>query len=104
MTRLSGEQIHDLTEALLGAYPTHNDLRMLARIQLDESLEAIADGANQRVVVFNLITWAARSGRVDELVRSAVKRVPGNPALQGFDPGVTADFSAFIDQQIAAAG
>ncbi|MEY3516507.1 MAG: hypothetical protein RIS67_724, partial [Pseudomonadota bacterium] len=28
----------------------------------------------------------------------------GNPALQGFDPGVTADFSAFIDQQISAAG
>ena len=28
----------------------------------------------------------------------------GNPALQGFDPSVTADFSAFITQQIAAAG
>ena len=28
----------------------------------------------------------------------------GNAALQGFDPGVTADFSAFIEQQITAAG
>jgi peptidoglycan LD-endopeptidase LytH len=28
----------------------------------------------------------------------------GNPALQGFDPGVTADFTAFIRQQMAAAG
>lgn len=28
----------------------------------------------------------------------------GNPALQSFDPGVTADFSAFIEQQISAAG
>jgi murein DD-endopeptidase MepM/ murein hydrolase activator NlpD len=28
----------------------------------------------------------------------------GNPSLQGFDPGVTADFSVFIEQQIADAG
>jgi murein DD-endopeptidase MepM/ murein hydrolase activator NlpD len=29
---------------------------------------------------------------------------PGNAALQGFDPGVTADFTAFIERQIADAG
>ena len=29
-------------EALLDAYLTHNNLRMLARIKLDESLESIA--------------------------------------------------------------
>jgi hypothetical protein len=34
MTRLSGEQIHEFTEALLDAYLTHNDLRMLAHCRL----------------------------------------------------------------------
>jgi murein DD-endopeptidase MepM/ murein hydrolase activator NlpD len=29
---------------------------------------------------------------------------PGNAALQGFDPGITADFTAFIERQIADAG
>ncbi|MGA1287652.1 MAG: effector-associated domain EAD1-containing protein, partial [Rubrivivax sp.] len=56
-----------VAEALLDAYLTHTNLRMLTRIKLDESLEAIADEAKERVVVFNLIAWAERSGRVDEL-------------------------------------
>lgn len=29
---------------------------------------------------------------------------PDNPALRGFDPGITADFTAYIWQQMAAAG
>ena len=29
---------------------------------------------------------------------------PDNPALQGFDPGITAHFTAFIEQQLAGAG
>ncbi|MFM7582267.1 MAG: toll/interleukin-1 receptor domain-containing protein, partial [Caldilinea sp.] len=41
-------------------------------------------GGNLRVLIFNLITWAERSGRVDELVTGAVKQTPGNPALQKY--------------------
>ncbi len=78
---LTGKQIGDLVDALLGAYPSRDDLRIMVRIELDETLEAIADGANQRVVTFNLVTWAVRSGRIDDLLAGARRGNPGNRAL-----------------------
>lgn len=85
MTQLSGKQIGAFIDALLDAYPTRDTLRIMVRIELEESLDAITDGANQRVVVFNLITWAERSGRLDDLVAGAVKQNPGNPALRALN-------------------
>jgi formylglycine-generating enzyme required for sulfatase activity len=82
--QLTGKQVGDLQEALLDAFPTKDELRMLARIQLNETLAAIADGANQRVVIFNLVSWAERTGRVADLVAGARGQNPGNPALQQF--------------------
>ena len=55
---------------------------MLVRLELDENLEEIAGGENQSVVVFNLVTWAERSGRIDELIAAAQRRLPRNEALQ----------------------
>ena len=55
---------------------------MMVRIQLDEILDAIAGGENLRVQIFNLVSWAERNGRVDDLIRSAYKETPGNEALQ----------------------
>ena len=78
---LSGQQIGQLVDALLGAYPSRDDLRIMVTIELDETLEAIADGANQRVVVFNLVTWAVRGGRVDDLLAGARRGNPGNRSL-----------------------
>lgn len=57
-------------------------LRMLLRLELDENLEEVAGGENQSVAVFNLVTWAERSGRIDELIAAARRRMPGNEALQ----------------------
>lgn len=82
MTQLSGRQIGEIQEALLDAFPARDDLRMLVRIELDEKLEAIADGSNQRVVIFNLVSWAERTGRIDDLVQGAFRQNQGNPALQ----------------------
>lgn len=78
---LSGQQIGQLLNALLDAYPSRDDLRIMVRIELDETLEAIADGANQRVVTFNLVTWAVRSGRIEDLLEAGRRGNPGNPAL-----------------------
>ena len=82
MTQLSGKQIGEIQEALLDAFPARDDLRMMVRIELDETLEAIADGSNQRVVIFNLVSWAERTGRIDDLVQGAYRQNQGNPALR----------------------
>lgn len=81
MTEFSGTQIGDLVEAVLSAYPSEADLAMMVRIELDQTLAAIAMGSNLRVVAFNLVAWAERSGTVDELVAGAIKQTPRNPAL-----------------------
>lgn len=80
--QLTGQQIQQLREALLDAYPTKETLAMMVRIQLNEHLEVIAGGENLRVVVFNLVSWAEKVGKVDELVQGAYKDTPGNSALQ----------------------
>ena len=69
-------------EALLDAYTSPDDLRIMVRLELDRNLAAIAGGENLRVVMFNLISWAEQQGRVDDLVRGAANQVPGNPAVQ----------------------
>ena len=79
---LSGKQITEIEEALLDAFPTRYDLRKMVSIVFGEYLENIADGANQRVVLFNLITWAQRTGHIYALLQGASSQNPGNRALQ----------------------
>jgi len=79
---LNGKEIKDIQEALLSAFPSKDSLRMMVRIELDENLDAIVDGENLRVLIFNLVTWAERTGCIDELMQGAYNTVPGNPVLQ----------------------
>lgn len=80
--KLTGLRVQQICDALSDAYPTRDALRMLLRLELDENLEEVAGGENQSVAVFNLVTWAERSGRIDELIAAARRRMPGNEALQ----------------------
>ncbi len=80
--KLTGQRVQRICDALSYAYPTRDTLRMLLRLELDENLEEIAGGENHSVVVFNLVTWAERSGRINELITRAQRRMPGNLALQ----------------------
>lgn len=82
MRQLSGRQIEEVQAALLDAFPSKDELRIMVRVHLDAHLETIADGPNQRVAIFNLVTWAERTGRMDDLVQGALRYSPGNPALQ----------------------
>ena len=84
--QLSGKQIKETQEALLDAFPAKDELRMMVRIELDETLDGIVDGANQRVVIFNLVTWAERNGRTNDLVQGAYNHNPGSPALRRLMP------------------
>ena len=80
--KLTGQKVQQICDALIDAYPTRDLLRMMVRVELDENLEEIAGGENQNVVVFNLVSWAERDGRIDELITRAHMRTPGNDALK----------------------
>ena len=80
--KLTGQKVQQICDALIDAYPTRDLLRMMVRVELDENLEEIAGGENQNVVVFNLVSWAERDGRIDELITRAHGRTPGNEALK----------------------
>jgi hypothetical protein len=80
--KLAGSQIAQLLDALLDAYPSRDDLRIMMRVELDENFDAIAGGDTLRVAAFSLIEWAQRTGRTEELIAGARRSNPGNPALQ----------------------
>src|SRR3954447_8554236 len=89
---LRGAQIMQFQEALLNAYDGPA-LAQMVRIRLEEDLPAIAGGINLREVVFNLILWAERTGRTEELVVGASASNPQNALLK-----------AFTTQYLASAG
>ncbi|MCB9122873.1 MAG: SUMF1/EgtB/PvdO family nonheme iron enzyme [Caldilineaceae bacterium] len=79
---LTGRQIEQAQNALLEAFPSRDALRMLARIELDENLDAIAGGDNLRVIAFNLVSWAEQTGVFARLVDGAVRQNDGNTTLR----------------------
>ena len=92
---LTGQQIAQLRNALLAAYPAHPALREMVREELSENLDAIAGGETLRATVFSLITWAESTGRTLELVEGAYRHNATNPALrevaEAFGVAVTAE-------------
>ena len=80
---LRGAQIMQFQEALLSAYDGPG-LAQMVRIRLDEDLAAVAGGANLSEMVFNLILWAERTGRTEELVVGASASNPQNALLKTF--------------------
>lgn len=80
MNQLSGQQAKQLCDTLIQAYD-HNSLAQMVRFELNEHLDSIAEGGAFADRVFNLITWAERTGRLRELLEGA-KTDHQNPQLQ----------------------
>lgn len=80
--RLNAEQFEALLDALLDAFPSVSDLRMLVRLKLDTNLSVIAGGNNLREVAFDLVQWADVNGKVDALLTGAGAQNPGNRKLR----------------------
>lgn len=78
--KLTGEQIKQIHDALLSGY-TLGTLRMMLRMELNIDLATVAGGDNTSIVVFNLIDWAERTGKVTSLIAAAYRHNPGNPLL-----------------------
>jgi hypothetical protein len=81
LLKLPGSQFKLFQDALLSAFDS-STLRIMVRTELDEELDTIASGSNLGAVVFELITWAQRTGRLDALLDGALNAVPGSPDLQ----------------------
>lgn len=97
MPQLSGQQIQKFQTALQNAYPSRAVLEQMVRINLNQNLESIAGGDNLTEISFNLIVWAARNGRFNELLRAAVEGNPGNPALQSAVADLRRDVTDLAD-------
>lgn len=83
VTRLTGPQFKSLQEAILSTY-TPDSLRGMVKVNLENDLDAIAGGSNFSAIVFNLIDWAQRTGRLSELIQSAAQDQPKSDKLQAF--------------------
>jgi hypothetical protein len=79
---ITGQQIGQIVDALLSAFPTRADLAMLVVIELDAQLDVITTAPNLRVDVFALVQWALARNRLNELIAGARRQNPCNPLLQ----------------------
>lgn len=79
---LSREQFNKAIDALLSAFPQKAFLTQMVQLQLDTNMEEIATGYDTRDIVLNLLIWAERNGRLDDLIKGALEEVPDNAKLQ----------------------
>lgn len=82
MSKLSGQELEKLRNAILSAFPDKASLEMMVSIQLDKNLDEIAGGDNLQLVVFKLIKWAESQGKLKYLIEGACKDNSGNQELQ----------------------
>lgn len=76
---LDGEQKRRLREAIINAYPSFDELRMLLSERMSVSVEAIARGETNESRVFNLIEKFQSEGRIGEFIRVVVEKKPNSP-------------------------
>lgn len=79
---ITGQQIGQIVDALLSAFPTRADLAMLVTIELDAQLDVITTAPNLRADLFALVQWALARNRLNELIAGARRQNPGNPLLR----------------------
>ena len=58
----------------------------MVRRAMDQNLDAVAGGSNLGDVIFHVIEWAQRTGRLDELIDGRAPQ--SGPALAGFAASV----------------
>lgn len=81
---LDESSIEPLTHALLNAFPTQTELKLLIAYKLHKNMEIIAEGSNLEERVYSLVMWAYSQGQMKALITGALARNPGNPKLRKF--------------------
>ncbi|WP_204141290.1 tetratricopeptide repeat protein [Halomicronema sp. CCY15110] len=78
--QLSKSQRREIYEVLLNSFDQSSLSRMVS-FELNEALPNIAGGSDFSEIVFNLIRWAERTGRLESLMRGALAENSNNPQL-----------------------
>ena len=79
---LKGEQLKQITQALLAAFPDEDALAMMVKFELDKNLNELASGGNITVLTFKFVEWAVGTGNIENVVAGALRQNPGATALQ----------------------
>lgn len=82
-SELTGDQIAELSTALVKAFPTQPKLKEVVRVKLDRNIDELSDGSlKQRTM--EIIEAAEAEGWTSRLIEGAYAHNPGNPALKQF--------------------
>ncbi|HEY0070159.1 MAG TPA: effector-associated domain EAD1-containing protein [Chloroflexia bacterium] len=81
---LNGVQEEALRDALLDAFPTHDDLRLMVRYKLNKHLDAISVRSNLSYIASDLIWRAEAEQWTSDLVLAGRAANPGNEKLLRF--------------------
>lgn len=83
MAIITGRQRKELREALLEAFPSVDEFKIVVADSLDTYLTKISSiDLPLEVLVFNTIEWAESSGRLSQLVLGALSAKPDNSRLR----------------------
>ena len=93
MIKLTGSETKILLEAIISAYPSKDKLGRMVSDELKQNLEVIAGGGNLEEIVFNLIEWTKAVGRLEELIKAAIKGNPEDEKLRIFYESISDRFN-----------
>jgi len=82
LMKTSRQQLKQLQNALINAFPSKSSLERLLYFELEKNLNEITRESDLQEIVFKLIQTAESQGWLEDLVRAACKENPGNPLLQ----------------------
>jgi hypothetical protein len=69
-------------DALLDGYRTTKQLEIMMKLELNKNLYEVAEGENVGEVVFSLIIWAERTGKLNKFLQAAISHNPHNVRLK----------------------
>jgi Effector-associated domain 1 len=81
---LYSPEMKQLADAVLHAYPTASDLKLLISYEMNQNIEVIASGSSLDEKIHSLVVWAISGGKEKVFIDAALKRKPGNPKLREF--------------------
>ncbi|MEM7134256.1 MAG: effector-associated domain EAD1-containing protein [Chloroflexota bacterium] len=80
--KLRGRQAQQLYRALLNIYETRSDLETMVTPKMSIELDSVVAGSNLEDNIFELIKWADRNGRLQQLISVVVDDMPNNEELR----------------------
>ena len=66
------EKLH---EALISAYPNKQDLEMMVRFKLNETLSVIVDEGHLSYRIFKLREWCNSNNKIEELIMELMRQI-----------------------------